>query len=67
MKAAIARYHTLDHFPGVYVNILYRAEFPTSPNWTIKAGEWAGYGLKLCELKLVCERMTWYLDGGDSA
>jgi hypothetical protein len=67
MKAAIARYHTLDNFPGVYVNILCRAEYPTSTKVSVKAGQWAGYSLKPCELRIVCNGIRRYLEGGNDA
>jgi hypothetical protein len=67
METILARYHTLDNFPGIYLNVLCRAENATSNEAKTKIGQWAGYNLRPSELRIVCNGIRRYLSQRDDA
>jgi hypothetical protein len=63
LRYATSAYHALDTYPGIYLNVYCRKEYPTS-GIQVSASTWAGFGLTPEEYGRICEQVRLYL--GDS-
>ncbi len=61
LRSAVSRYHTLDNYPGIYLNIFCRKQYPSRGNTQGGASPWAGFGFTPREYDRICEKIRLYL------
>lgn len=61
LRSVVSRYHSLDNYPGIYLNVYSRKPYPAAENTQVSASPWAGFGFTPREYEQICNKIRLYL------